>query len=84
MEILFLILILVLWYVIGVASFIYWWTKDHNLTLSDALFSLLIGIGGVGTFLAGFFIHSDSSEKTEAKILIPKRKKIQKKLDSPY
>lgn len=46
-----------LWFVFGVAGFIYWWTTEHDLN-GYIIFSILIGIFlGPFTWIIGYFIH---------------------------
>lgn len=61
------------WYVIGVLSFIFWWTKDYNITVFEVPLTLLIGIIGPIAFLIGWVVHGDMSYK-DSKILIKKRR----------
>jgi hypothetical protein len=41
-----ILLMVVGWYVSGVASFIFWWTRDYDLALGDAVFGLFVGAAG--------------------------------------
>ena len=66
------ILLIILWYLVGVTSFIYWWTNTNDLTTFDFVVSLLMGLIGPIAFFLGWTIHGDS---TEHRILIKKRKK---------
>lgn len=36
----------ILWFSTGVLSFVYWWTRKHDLTVSDLPFLILYGVGG--------------------------------------
>lgn len=54
------ILLAIVWYVIGVASFIYWWTYSFDYTPGIACLSLIVGLIGPFAFPVGMFIHSDS------------------------
>lgn len=59
----------ILWYLSGICSFIYWWTKTEDLTFGYALASLYIGLAGPLAFLIGMLLHGKEI------ILIKKRKK---------
>lgn len=50
----------VIWYVVGVASFVYWWTKDHDLQLGEVIVAMFVGLIGPIAFLAGSYIHGGS------------------------
>ena len=65
-----IIISIITWYVCGVLSFVYWWTKDFNFKTDDLYFSLLIGFIGPIGFPIGWAIHRD---KKDDKVLIKKR-----------
>ena len=67
------LIILVLWYVIGVAGFIFWWTRKHDLTLTILPLSLGAGILGVLAWIFGAVIHGDKISND--KVIIKRRKK---------
>lgn len=46
-----------LWYVSGVASFVYWWTKDDDFTGDTLPTAMAVGIFGPVAFLMGLSIH---------------------------
>lgn len=50
---------LILWYLIGFASFIYWWTRDFPFTVVEMPVAILAGLGGPFAFIVGYFIHRD-------------------------
>lgn len=52
-----ILFLVVLWWVIGSASFIYWWTSEYDLTLCSAIGSLAAGVCGPITFFIGWCIH---------------------------
>jgi hypothetical protein len=64
-----IILTCILWWLIGMAGFIFWWTKDDDLDSNTLLFSFFVGLSGPLTWLIGFFIHGSTS-----KIIIIKRR----------
>lgn len=64
-----IVLFIVLWYISGVASFIYWWTKSHDLTATDMVFALFVGLIGPIAFIMGAQIHGNGF------VLIKKQKK---------
>lgn len=53
-----IILALMVWYAVGVCSFIYWWTKDYDLESNEIPVALFSGFSGPLAFLVGFGIHS--------------------------
>ena len=54
-----IILGLVIWYIIGWISFVYWWTKKYHFKSNDVFFSLFMAIAGPVTFLTGWYIFGD-------------------------
>lgn len=70
-----LILFSILWYFMGVTSFIYWWSKDFDFTTNQLGLALLVGFIGPFAFPMGYFIHNASYDKDiKKRILINKRK----------
>lgn len=67
-----IILIAIVWYIIGCASFVYWWTKDYDFETEDVIAALLIGVGGIACFFIGWFIHGGSLIKNP-KVLFKKK-----------
>lgn len=65
-------LVMLAWYAIGVASFVYWWTSEFDLKPQDVAFGAIVGIVGPFVFLLGWIIHGDSLGN--ASILMKKRK----------
>jgi hypothetical protein len=55
-----MLFLVVLWWVVGSASFIYWWTSEYDLTLAAAIGSLAAGVCGPITFFIGWRIHGES------------------------
>ncbi|QPB08661.1 hypothetical protein KB681_gp51 [Burkholderia phage Mica] len=57
-----IIVAIILWLAIGFASFAYWWTKDHDMDVSDAFFWLFVlsWIGPI-VFIFGWMVHGKSS-----------------------
>lgn len=70
MDLFYIIALLLLWYVVGIAGYVYWWTSEFNLDLGDALFGLVIGALGIFTWPIGWAVHSKSS----ARILMKHRR----------
>ena len=66
-----ILLIIVLWFSIGVGSFIYFWTKDHDFTLEELYIAIMCGFIGVFTIFGGLMIHGTKKNKT----IIKKRKR---------
>jgi len=65
--------IFILWYVLGCAGFIYWWTSEYDLTTQELAPLLVIGLSGPFSFLIGWRIHGDN-KKIRNKTLIRKRR----------
>jgi len=50
-----MIILLVLWYLSGVASFIFWHTKNWDLMVEELPLVFMAGIGGPLIFLVGWY-----------------------------
>lgn len=64
--------VVVSWWVVGVAGFVFWWTKDHNLELKDMLLSFGVGLLGPFSWVYGCSIHGQPQEFM-SKVIIKKR-----------
>ena len=67
------VLYFMLWYIVGLATFIYWVTKEYDLTLSILPLLFFCGFGGPFNFIVGWLIHGDTVISCD-KILFKKRK----------
>lgn len=47
----------VVWWLMGVGGFIYWWTNEFDLEVSDLVFSALPGLLGPGAWALGWVLH---------------------------
>lgn len=63
-----LIVACVIWYISGVASFIYFWTTDHDFTSNEVGLALCIGILGPIAIMVGREIHGKGTN-----VIISKR-----------
>jgi len=52
-------LLILEWYVAGVAGFLYWYSREYDVTIGTLLCSLLVALAGPSTFIVGYFIHGD-------------------------
>lgn len=83
------IIICIAWYLIGLYSFWYWWTKDFNITtsISDIAVFLIAGIVGPWGWVCGYVIHGNSFDrnikKSNSKILFKKREYGAPKMKNP-
>lgn len=66
-------LVALLWYIIGVACMIFWWTKDYDLDTQDLGVMLILGIFGPFGLLFGWSCSYNSST-SKPKIILKKRK----------
>lgn len=70
-----LTLIIVSWVLSGSASFVYWWTTEFDLTVSDILGSLAIGfLMGPFAYVAGWLIHGKPSGNSKPFVVMKKIK----------
>ena len=68
------------WYLIGLYSFYYWWTKDADITADTKLitFWLITGFFGLLWWFIGWSIDKDLQNK-EPIVLFKKRKQTKTK-----
>lgn len=52
-----LILCCTAWWIIGAASFIFWWTKEFDFETEDILMAFGVGFIGPLAFIVGWIIH---------------------------
>jgi zinc transporter ZupT len=60
----------ILWYISGIAGFVYWWTSEFDLESPEIALAVLLGLLGPITFVMGYIIHKPS---TPNKIFMKKR-----------
>jgi len=65
------IIILLIWLILGASGFIFWWTKDNDFVVADVPITLFAMFAGPFAWAIGFFIHGLNKEK----ILLKKRNK---------
>jgi len=70
MEMLFYIFI---WLAIGLWGFIYWWTTEYDLELSNLFIGIIISTIGPGAWVLGWIVHSKNKNK---KIVIMEKRKM--------
>ena len=63
----------IIWYIVGVLSFIYWWTRVHDLELIHLLLGFFVGLMGPIAFVFGYLVHGEPIELF-SKVLIKQRK----------
>lgn len=56
------LLYLLLWWLTGVAGFIFWWTKEHDLRAPDLALSFFAGLIGIFSWFVGWCIHGDMNK----------------------
>jgi hypothetical protein len=71
MIVLLIIIALLTWYLLGLWSFVHWWTSQNDLTTDDISLAIIVGFLGPIAYLSGWIIHGRNKVKT---ILITKRK----------
>jgi hypothetical protein len=64
---------ILVWYFIGIISFVYWWTSDNNLTTHELSLMFSVGIIGPIAFLVGYDIHYKNRIKNKPLTIIKKR-----------
>ena len=48
-----------IWYISGVASFVYWWTNQNDFMTRHIPLCLSVGLFGPIAFPVGYIIHGD-------------------------
>lgn len=73
MEAFLFIVICIVWFISGAASFVYWWTKEFDFTWEE--FPLMFGGGYFGpfTFLIGWLVCNGRILETKDRVLFKKR-----------
>lgn len=72
---LLLIAIILLWLIVGATGFIYWWTREYDLTVDEIIIVIMVSIAGPISWLYGYFIHGKRSKKSEQKFLLKRKTK---------
>jgi Co/Zn/Cd efflux system component len=62
-------ILFIIWYLIGCASFVYWWTKDDYFRLSTFFLMLFIGVGGIFVNLIGYYIYETEKNLNSWKVI---------------
>lgn len=65
-------ILIILWLIIGAAGFVFWWTREFDLTLEMAVFGVFASLIGPLAWVLGYFIHSGPKDDI---ILIRSRKR---------
>ena len=76
MNTLYYILGFPIWWYIGYKSFIYYWTGNRDLTISDRKFGYFLGLSGPITSAAViivYFIDNNTNDSKGLKIVAKKR-----------
>lgn len=51
------------WYLVGMASFVYWWTSEYDLETNQLFTIFIAGLVGPFSFLIGWIIHGKHTNK---------------------
>ena len=60
MEAFMFVLLCILWFISGAASFIYWWTKEYDFTWDYVPLMVVSGVCGPLAFFIGWCVHGDA------------------------
>tara|TARA_R110000803_G_C11822307_1_gene302142 strand:+ start:406 stop:633 length:228 start_codon:yes stop_codon:yes gene_type:complete len=65
------------WYLIGLYSFYYWWTKDYDIELDVEVIGLWICVASLGwiTWFIGKSLHSKNTFEDKKPIVLFKKRK---------
>lgn len=69
-----ILLIFLIWYIAGITGFIFWWTKEYNLTTNDLFICFWAGTLGIFSWFIGWRIHGEPINFPKDKIIFKKRK----------
>ena len=76
METLTIIAFVIIWWIVGMAGYAYWWTKDSDLTSHNIPQGIAVGIIGPLSWIVGGFIHDGFNlNKGKKKIIFKQRTK---------
>lgn len=73
MEAFLFIVICIVWFISGAASFIYWWTKEFDFTWDHVPLMVFGGVCGPLSFIIGRWVHGNSLFKNKGGVLFKKR-----------
>jgi hypothetical protein len=61
---------ILLWFIVGASGFIFWWTRNFDLTTNEIFIFVPTGLLGPLSWLIGWFLHESKAPRT----LIKRRK----------
>ena len=64
----------VIWYAVGLYSFVWWWTQENDFTSNDIFLMLWVGLLGPGTWLMGWGIHGIKNGRSKTVFIKRKNK----------
>ena len=53
--------VFIVWWGLGVTGFVYWWTKEYDLTLTECFGAFFCGVLGPIAWIVGKGIHGKST-----------------------
>lgn len=65
-----IIALMIIWFLSGAFSYIYWWTTEYDFTTSEIPVVIIMGFTGILAFGIGWMVQG---KKRRAKILIKQR-----------
>jgi hypothetical protein len=54
-----ILLVFIAWYLMGIASFLFWWSREFNIITNDLFMSLIVGVLGPTAWMLGYIMHSN-------------------------
>lgn len=76
MEAFLFIIICIVWFISGAASFVYWWTKEFDFTWDEFPLVVMSGATGPVTFLVVWLVYKiDIESEKKGGVLFKKREK---------
>jgi hypothetical protein len=69
-----MIISFILWYLIGCASFVYWWTRDNDFQVINIILMIMAGFTGPLAYFVGYGIHHQLDERVVNFVILKKRK----------
>jgi high-affinity Fe2+/Pb2+ permease len=59
------VLAVLAWWTVGVAGYVFWWTREHDLQSDDLAVGLFIGLAlGPLAWLVGWHVHGSHNRRT--------------------
>jgi hypothetical protein len=66
-------LVVLAWFALGAGGFVFWWTRDWDLTVAEVPLMLLVGFAGPIAWVIGWILHGDTLVSESPTVLRKRR-----------